>query len=92
VRYNCDMTATSGARVIQIGKKSFSRGEISRGANISLSHVSRIFGGTRAPSIAVLEQIAEFVQEEVATVLRAIMVHAKRELEAKYAMQSNSIQ
>lgn len=46
---------------IQIGDKTFSRGEIARGTGLSLSHVSRIFSGERNPSLNTVRKVAQFI-------------------------------
>ena len=45
---------------VQLGGCTYSRGELSRGTGISLSHISRIFSGKRAPSMKAIEKIAEY--------------------------------
>ena len=47
---------------VVIGAKTFSRGEISRGTGISLSHVSRIYSGRRSPSLETIRKIMEFAK------------------------------
>lgn len=45
---------------VKIGDKEYSRGEISRGTGISLSHVSRIYSGQRSPSLETIHKIMAF--------------------------------
>lgn len=47
---------------VKIGEKVYSRGEISRGTGISLSHVSRIYSGRRSPSLETIRKIMEFAK------------------------------
>lgn len=84
------MAATDAT--IQIGTKSYSRGELSRGADISLSHVSRIFSGTRVPSVSMLERIAEYTGETAGVVLEAVRAHVRTELERKYNSSGSETQ
>lgn len=86
--YNVRMSPS--AQLIHIGNKSFSRGEISRQTGISLSHVSRIFSGGRAPSLKVLEKLTQFSGEGVVTVLQAIIAHSKASIEHKIAPASGN--
>ncbi len=39
--------------------------DVARGTKISISHISRIFGGLRTPSLPVLRKIAEYLSVDL---------------------------
>lgn len=56
---------------VSLGSRKYSRGEISRGTGLSLSHVSRIYSGRRSPSLSTIRKIAEFAGLEVIEVINS---------------------
>lgn len=57
---------------IKIGSNVYSRGEISRGTGLSLSHVSRVFSGARKPSLTTLKRLAAYLGVNIDVVVGSI--------------------
>lgn len=69
-------------KVVMAGRE-FTRGEISRGTGVSLSHISRIFSGDRVPSVPTVAKIAEWAgvsDQDVLDVIRAAIRGKVREI------------
>lgn len=70
-----DKPITTGIPVVKVNGRMYTRRQIARGTGIGLSHVSKIFKGTRSPSTSNLVKLAAYFNVSIEVLMAKILPH-----------------